>query len=83
LDVTEVPEGDDLWIRGGFPDSLFAADDELSSRWRTDFVRTYLERDIPALGPRIPAELRSLSTGPDRLWRGETAAVVDGRSDPG
>lgn len=56
LDVTEVPEGDDLWIRGGFPDSLLAADDELSSRWRTDFVRTYLERDIPALGPRIPAE---------------------------
>lgn len=56
LDVTEVSEGDDLWIRGGFPDSLLAADDEVSSRWRTDFVRTYLERDIPALGPRIPAE---------------------------
>lgn len=56
LDVTEVSEGDDLWIRGGFPDSLLAADDALSSRWRTDFVRTYLERDIPALGPRIPAE---------------------------
>jgi uncharacterized protein len=56
LDVTEVPDGDDLWTRGGFPDSLLAADDRLSSRWRTDFVRTYLERDIPALGPRIPAE---------------------------
>lgn len=56
LDVTEVPERDDLWIRGGFPDSLLAADDGLSYRWRSDFVRTYLERDIPALGPRIPAE---------------------------
>ena len=56
LDVTEVLDADDLWIRGGFPDSLLAGGDELSSRWRTDFVRTYLERDIPALGPRIPAE---------------------------
>lgn len=56
LDVTEVSDGDELWIRGGFPDSLLASDEDLSFRWRSDFVRTYLERDIPALGPRIPAE---------------------------
>jgi uncharacterized protein len=44
-----------LWLRGGFPDSLQAASDAASLRWREDFLRTYLERDIPALGPRIPA----------------------------
>jgi predicted AAA+ superfamily ATPase len=45
-----------LWNRGGFPDSFLASDDRLSQRWRQDFVRTYLERDVPMLGPRIPAE---------------------------
>lgn len=45
-----------LWLRGGFPDSLLAATDRASLRWRQDFIRTYLERDIPQLGPRIPAE---------------------------
>ncbi len=44
-----------LWLRGGFPDSFQAASDAASLRWREDFLRTYLERDIPALGPRIPA----------------------------
>lgn len=46
----------DLWLRGGFPDSLLAINDEASLNWRYDFIRTYLERDIPQLGPRIPAE---------------------------
>lgn len=45
-----------LWLRGGFPDSLLASDDASSLRWRRNFIRTYLERDIPQLGPRIPAE---------------------------
>jgi Predicted ATPase (AAA+ superfamily) len=44
-----------LWLRGGFPDAFQAANDRLSLSWREDFLRTYLERDIPALGPRIPA----------------------------
>ncbi len=44
-----------LWLRGGFPDSFQAASDADSMNWREDFLRTYLERDIPALGPRIPA----------------------------
>ncbi len=47
---------DRLWTRGGFPDSFLAANDEASFRWRTAFIQTYLERDVPALGPRIPAE---------------------------
>jgi predicted AAA+ superfamily ATPase len=45
-----------LWVRGGFPESLLARSEENSFDWRTDFIRTYLERDIPQLGPRIPAE---------------------------
>lgn len=45
-----------LWTRGGFPDSFLAAGDEDSFRWRSAFIQTYLERDVPALGPRIPAE---------------------------
>ena len=44
-----------LWLRGGFPDSFLAGNDQASMNWRLDFLRTYLERDIPALGPRIPA----------------------------
>ena len=45
-----------LWVRGGFPDSFLAGSDEGSAVWRENFVRTYLERDIPQLGPRVPAE---------------------------
>lgn len=47
---------DDLWLRGGFPDSFLAANSSHSLRWRLDFIRTYLERDIPQFGPRIATE---------------------------
>jgi predicted AAA+ superfamily ATPase len=45
-----------LWLRGGFPPSDLASSDARSLKWRQDFVRTYLERDIPQFGPRISAE---------------------------
>lgn len=45
-----------LWERGGFPRSLLAPRARASVNWRRDFIRTYLERDIPQLGTRIPAE---------------------------
>lgn len=51
-----------LWLRGGFPDSFLAATDDDSLAYRRNFIRTYLERDVPQFGPRIPAE--SL----ERLW---------------
>ncbi|MFN3828412.1 MAG: ATP-binding protein [Micavibrio sp.] len=51
-----------LWVRGGFPDSLLSKDDETSLAWRHDFIKTYLERDIPQLGPRVPA------TTLERFW---------------
>jgi len=51
-----------LWLRGGFPESCLASDDEISFAWRKDFVRTYLERDIATFGVRVPA------TTLERLW---------------
>jgi hypothetical protein len=58
LNALETRPGplDELWVRGGFPGSLLARDDARSLRWRQDFIRTYLERDIPQFGPRIAAE---------------------------
>ncbi|MCC6697445.1 MAG: ATP-binding protein [Candidatus Hydrogenedentes bacterium] len=54
---------DRLWLRGGFPDSYLAASDAESLALREDFIRTYLERDVPQFGPRIPAAtLRRLWT---------------------
>jgi hypothetical protein len=56
LSETGASERDDLWLRGGFPRSFLASDDSASMVWRQDFVRTFLERDIPQLGITIPAE---------------------------
>jgi uncharacterized protein len=53
---------DTLWVRGGFPLAWQAPDASASMAWREAFITTYLERDIPALGPRIPA------TTLRRLW---------------
>ena len=47
---------DQLWHRGGFPESFLADSDSRSLEWRLDLIRTYLERYMPQLGPRIPAE---------------------------
>ena len=49
-------QADELWVRGGFPESLLASSGARSLRWRHDFIRSYLERDIPQFGPRIAAE---------------------------
>lgn len=58
FDTVETGEKyrDKLWIRGGFPQSYLANNDQQSVIWRSNFIQTYLERDIPLLGPRIPAE---------------------------
>ena len=59
---TPGPELNPLWVRGGFSLSWLAPADADSLRWREAFIATCLERDIPALGPRIPA------TTLRRLW---------------
>ena len=45
-----------LWLRGGFPLSTLAPDDSASYTWRQDFIRTFLQRDLPGMGVRVPAE---------------------------
>ncbi len=66
FDVSEVAldaaSATRLWLRGGFPDSFLARNDIESMALRQDFIRTYLERDIPLFGPRVPAETMQ------RLW---------------
>ena len=58
LNIREVgcDRQEQLWWRGGYPDSFLAKNDRLSDVWRRDFIRTYLERDVPEFGPRISAE---------------------------
>jgi len=53
IKVTETK----LWLRCGFPDSYLASDDYGSYVYRRNFIRTYLQRDVPQFGPRIPAEI--------------------------
>ena len=45
-----------LWLRGGYPRALLADNDEASFSWRQDFIQTFLQRDLPTLGVRVPAE---------------------------
>ena len=56
VDETGAAEWRSLWLRGGFPRSYLSDDDTTSALWREDFIRSHLERDIPALGISIPAE---------------------------
>ena len=66
VDATEVARDrksqTDLWLRGGFPDSLLARSDKESLRYREDLIRTYLQRDVAAFGRRVPEETLG------RLW---------------
>lgn len=54
---------DALWLRGGFPRSYLAPNDDISFQWRLDFIRTFVERDLPALGSEVPSATH------DRFWR--------------
>ncbi len=55
--INELPTIDQqtCWNRGGFPDSVLAENDEFSAIWRENFIKTYVERDLPQLGFQIPA----------------------------
>jgi uncharacterized protein len=76
LDEVGAEALDELWLRGGFPRSFTAIDDDASFRWRLDFIRTFVERDLPTLGSRVP------STTTDRLWRMPRLELVDERRRP-
>ncbi|MGM0422801.1 MAG: ATP-binding protein [Pseudomonadota bacterium] len=67
LNILEIQNTNDnrkkLWLRGGFPESYLAADNDAAMDWLEDLIRTYLERDIPQMGFRVPAaRLRRLWT---------------------
>ena len=65
FDLSEIDNSDlhKLWLRGGFPRSFLAKDENTAAIWRENFIRTFLERDIPNLGIRIPvAQLRRFWT---------------------
>ena len=62
LDEVGVGALDRLWLRGGFPRSFVARTEEASRRWRRNFVRTFLERDLPQLGVTVSAATLS------RFW---------------
>lgn len=66
LNVREIGDSrkniQNLWLRGGFPDSYLAEDNETSIDWLENLIKTYLERDVPQMGFQVPAaRLR-------RLW---------------
>lgn len=76
-----------LWVRGGFPRSYLADTDSDSFRWREDFVRTFLERDIPQLGITVPSEtLRRFWTMVahyhGQVWNAAELARSLGASEP-
>ena len=76
-----------LWLRGGYPDSYLSKDDHNSFLWRQSFIQTYLERDIPQLGIRIPAlQLRRfwtmLAHNHGQLWNASQIANSLGLSAP-
>jgi hypothetical protein len=63
LDEVGAEQRDRLWLRGGFPMSFLAAEEASSYEWRRNFIQTFLERDIPQLGFRVPG------TTLHRFWR--------------
>ncbi|MEM9294071.1 MAG: ATP-binding protein [Acidobacteriota bacterium] len=89
FDLDEVGSEDwrKLWTRGGFPRSFLAENDHSSFEWRDDFIRTFLERDLPQLGIRTPGQtLRRfwtmLAHNQAQIWNGADLARAFGVSAP-
>ena len=87
--LDELPDSNykDLWIRGGFPRSYLAQNNTNSYAWRNDFIRTFLERDIPQLGINLPsAAIRRfwtmLAHYHGQVWNGSELARSLGVSEP-
>ena len=74
FDVAEAGQSNwlELWRRGGSPRSFLAASDDDSNAWRSDFVRTFLERDIPQLGISTPAAAMRRFWTMLAHWHGQT-----------
>ena len=88
LSLTEVPKDDfsRLWVRGGFPRSFLARDEAASYEWRQNFIRTFVERDLPQLGVTIAAETARrfwtmLAHYHGQLWNSSELARAFGVAD--
>lgn len=86
VDETGPATLDALWIRGGFPRSYLAPSDAASFRWRVDFVRTFVERDLLALADRVPSQTldrfwRMLAHTHGQVWNGSRLAASFGVAD--
>jgi predicted AAA+ superfamily ATPase len=89
LNLAEVgPKARDaLWLRGGFPRSFLATTDTASARWRSDFLRTFLEQDLPQLGVRTAAETvrrfwTMIAHFHGQVWNGAEFARALSASEP-
>jgi predicted AAA+ superfamily ATPase len=76
-----------LWLRGGFPRSLLARSEAGSLSWRNDYIRTFLERDIPQLGITVPAQAfrrfwSMIAHFHGQIWNGADFARSLGTSQP-
>jgi hypothetical protein len=85
LEIGDPTSWRQLWLRGGIPDSFLSPNDQLSLQWRKNFIRTYLERDLPRLG--LGADLvqmrrfwQMLASQHGMLWHGEKFATSLGVS---
>jgi predicted AAA+ superfamily ATPase len=86
LDEVGTEHVEDLWLRGGFPLSYLAPSEPLSSRWRQQFIRTYLERDLSELGIQLPSTTMRrfwtmLAHYHGEIWSGAELARAFGVSD--
>jgi uncharacterized protein len=88
LSLTEVPTEDltRLWTRGGFPRSFLARDESASYEWRQNFIRTFVERDLPQLGVTIAADTMRrfwtmLAHHHAQLWNSSELARAFGVAD--
>jgi uncharacterized protein len=86
LDEAGPHDLDQLWCRGGFPRSFTAPDEAASFQWRLDFIRTFIERDLPALGSQVSSSTndrfwRMLAHGHGQVWNAARLASSFGVSD--
>ena len=86
LDEVGADEADALWLRGGFPRAFLATSDDASFRWRGGFLQAHVERDLPALGLRLPAETirrfwTMLAHAHGQVWNGAELARAFGVSE--
>jgi hypothetical protein len=87
LDEVGIENLSSLWLRGGFPRSYLAVDDQQSYQWRQDFIRTFLERDLSQLGFNLPSQTMRrfwimLAHYHGQIWKASEFARSLGVSEP-